>query len=529
MPARLTLQSKPLRLSFRKASWLCPRNPLPARRWYTAQARSACEAQSFAYTWLTKTPDEIVPDDVLASLRPIPASLAESGHIPILLVTPSFAPWVDPASPFLEQCVNRFLSDTPNARSLSPFHAVAAIIDRLPDVRGQPGDALISGQGQAQSDSEGISLLFVKAENVQGKATETRRIRSSGTEEPAFVFSVNTNAPDRPAHEVGLRLANTIFINGNENTLFGMRWTYNATSSRLALDQYLNLSNCIIISSANSVHNALRFPLYPVSRRRKVISGMGNILRQVAKSADDAQSNVPMPASSELERELPRYIDEHGIVDQRVSVWALVETPEMDVPTEAGSFQDRVSHSLRAGGKLHHVMSGGGGWGKKQGLLSLDPEISFSEATNREELLTVDQLFEPGAESADPTLGLPPFLSKGFGEDLSTLSQTAKPGDYVQFFVGVEPSEDQDKRPDIAKPQEGSISCQFGVVTGIPEVQTIDGQQKDLVIIPNYFGALSEKAITYQQPIMDVQANEQVFESGTKLNVPGCRVELTLA
>lgn len=465
---------------------------------------------------------------MLANLPPIPASLAESGHIPIFLVTPTFAPWIDPASSFLEQCVNRFLCDTPNARSLSPFHAVVAIIDRLPDVRGQSRDALISGRGQAQSDSEGISLLFVKAENVQGKAAETRHFRSSGTEEPALVFSVNTNAPDRPAHEVGLRLANTIFINGNENTLFGMRWTYNATSSRLALDQYVNLSNCIITSSVNSVLNTLRFPLYPVSRRRKVISGMGNILRQVAKSADDAQSNVPMPASSELERELPRYIDEHGIVDQRVSVWALVETPEMDVPVEAGSFQDRVSHSLRAGGKLHHVMSGGGGWGKKQGLLSLDPEISFSEA-NREELLTVDQLFEPGAENADPTPDLPPFLAKGFGEDLSTLSQTAKPGDYVQFFVGVEPSEDQDKHPDIAKPREGSISCQFGVVTGIPEIQRIDGQQKDLVVLPNCFGALSEKAITYQQPIMDAQANEQVFESGTKLNVPGCRVELTLA
>lgn len=468
-----------------------------------------------------------IPDDVLASLPPIPTSLVESGHTPILLVTPSFAPWIDPASPFLEQCVNRFLSDAPNTRS--PFHAVAAIIDRLPNVRGQSGDALISGHGQASSDSEGISLLFVKAENVQGKAAETRRFKASGNEEPALLFSVNTNAPGRPVHEVGLRLANTIFVNGNENTLFGMQWSFNATSDRFALGQYIDLSNCIVSSTANSVHNAFRFPLYPVSQRRRVISGMGNILRQLAKSTDD-QSNDPMPASSELERELPRYIEEHGIIDQRVSVWALVETPEMDVSTEADSLQNRLSRSLRAGGKLHHVMSGGGGWGKKQGLLSLDPETSFSEALNPEDLLTLDRLFEPGAESADFTLGLPPFLSKGFsGDDLSTLSQTAKPGDYVQFFVAVDPSDVQDRCPSIAKPQEGSVSCQFGVVTGVPEVQVIDGQQKDLVVLPNYFGALSEKAITYQQPIMDVRSNEQVFESGTKLNVPGCRVELTLA
>lgn len=394
----------------------------------------------------------------------------------------------------------------------------------------------MNGHGQGPSESEGISLLFVRADYIQGKAAAPRRLKASGTEEPALVFSVDTcssNAPGdetrRPVHEVGLRLASTIFVNGNEHTLFGMRWTYDPALDRVALDQSIDLSSCVITSTTDAVHNAFELPLHPVGQRRKVISGMGNILRQLAKSADDAKSDTPMPASSELEKELPRYIDEHDIVDQRVSVWALVETPEMDISNEASSVQDRLSQSLRAGGKLHHVMSGGGGWGKKQGLLSLDPEISFSETVNREDLLALDQLFDPNV-NADFTQGLPPFLSKGItGDDLSTLSQTARPSDYVQFFVSVESSHAQDTRPNFVRPQEGSISYHFGAVAGTPEVQTIDGQQQDLVVVPNYFGALSEKGITYLQPVTNAQANGQMLESGTKLDMPGSRVELILA
>ena len=473
---------------------------------------------------------------MLASLPPIPASFTESGNIPVLLVTPGFAPWIDPASPFLDQCVNRFLQHSADIRSRSPFHAIAAVIDKLPDAREQSGGALVDGHGQGPSESEGISLLFVKAENIQGKTAAPRRLKASGTEEPALLFSVDTcssNAPGdgihRPVHEVGLRLASTVFVNGNEHTLFGMRWNYDPSLDRFALDQTIDLSSCVVTSTADAVHNAFEFPLYPVGQRRKVISGMGNILRQLAKFPDEAKSDIPMPASSELEKELPRYIDEHDIDHQRVSVWALVETPEMDISNEADSIQDRLTQSLRAGGKLHHVMSGGGGWGKKQGLLSFDPEISFAEIANREDFLALDKLFDPNA-SADFTQGLPPFLTKGItGDDLSTLSQTARPGDYVQFFVSVEPGHVQDTRPDFAKPQEGSISYHFGTLTGTPEIQTIDGQQRDLVVVPNYFGALSEKGITYLQPVTNAQSTGQVSESGTKLDMPGSRVELILA
>ena len=60
MPARLALQPNSFRLSLKRGGWSLPRNPLTGHRWYTSQGKAAPKGQSFAYTWLTKTPDEIV-------------------------------------------------------------------------------------------------------------------------------------------------------------------------------------------------------------------------------------------------------------------------------------------------------------------------------------------------------------------------------------------------------------------------------------------------------------------------------------
>lgn len=381
-------------------------------------------------------------------------------------------------------------------------------------------------------ESEGLSLLFVKPENVRGKPAPPRRIRSPEVEEPALVFSVHAGAPHtagdtarKSIHEVGLRLANTIFVNGNENTMFGMSWTRDSASSSFVLDHSLSLSTCIIASAAKTVHNSFDLPLHPVSQRRRVVSSMGNILRQITRSTDDS-SDEAMPASSELEKELPRYISEHDIADPLISVWALIEKP--DVEPSIGDVQDRITKSLRAGGKLYRVMSGGGGWGKKQGLLSLDPDISLAEAATKEDLTVLNNLF---GHNTEPVQDLPPVFDKRLLiDDLSLLSQTASTGDYVQFFASVEPDRSQNVRSD---EQRTGLLYHFGVVFdaedyGGEPTDSTSIPQRDLVILPNYFGALSTKTITYSQPIIKADSNGEELESCTKLDVPGSRVGLDL-
>ncbi|PYI32974.1 hypothetical protein BP00DRAFT_367689 [Aspergillus indologenus CBS 114.80] len=488
-------------------------------------ANTASSARPIAYTWLTQTPGAITPDDVLLSAPPTPESLSRTDDVPIFLVTSAFASWIDLSShTFPERWINHFYSG-----STDTVHSIFAIVDKLPDTRPQASQ---DSEGPCAQEADGISVLLANRDNVQGQLAAPRRARSMEATDSGLVFSIPTSESQasnggsgKTIHEVGLRLANTIFINGKENTLFGARWIYDIAAKRYTLDNALDLSNCIVTSPAANVSDSFELPLYPVGQRRRVISSMGNILRQLSKHTD-TNSQDPMPASLELEKDLPRYIAEHNIVDQRVSVWALIETSEEGYAAGKEASRESLIEAIRKGGKLHRVMSGGGGWGKKQGLLSLDPETTFMEAAQKDGLLGLEGLFTAGgANVSSNSPPPPPFGMRGFGEDLSTLSQAAGPGDYVQFFVSVEPS--QSGWP---ASRTGGNAFHFGVVSDAEAVplQRESAEQKDLRVVPGYFGGLSEKAITYVQPMAGKESNGGVHESSSKFDIPGCRVALEL-
>ncbi|KAJ5978916.1 hypothetical protein N7501_002258 [Penicillium viridicatum] len=479
-----------------------------ANRWYATHGRP------LAHTWLTKTVEETTPDDILSSLPSVPvSSSAAPASVPLLLVTPSFAHWLDSSSPFLSQFLSRLYRHSPGNDTL---YAVTAVVDALPNT---------TAESPHLSESEGLSLLAVGQSGVQAKVAPPRLIRSSASEETNILFSFQPEAiaptGKGSAHEIGLRLANTIFVNGRETTIFGTRWLWDKASNGYSLDRSMDFTSCMITATSQAVDTTLELPLHPVTERRRVMTSMGNILRQLAKSTDLTSTDT-MPASSELERELPRYIAEHNIIDQRVSVWALVEKPDLDVADPGSSTHDRLIQSLHQGGKLHRVMSGGGGWGKKQGLLSLDPEVSFSGTANRDDLITLGQVFDPDTTTQLDTL---PSIDKGITvDDLSLLSQVATAGDYIQFFVSVEPTGAPGNVSSNHDSQEEPISYHFGMVADSMERETheVDEDSNGVVSLPRTFGALSEKAIAYSQPIK----GEMVSESCTKLNIPGSRVVL---
>ncbi|CAG8246897.1 unnamed protein product [Penicillium salamii] len=480
-----------------------------ATRCYATQTPSKV-GRPFAYTWLTKAAQETTPDDVLSSLPSDPASSSAAPvSVPLLLVTPSFAHWLDPSSSFLSQFLTRIYGSSPGINSL---HAVTAVVDTLPDTTSNNPDS---------NESEGLSLLAVDPSDVAAKVAPPRLIRSSASEETNLLFSIQTphiGQGKKTAHEIGLRLANTIFVNGKDTTIFGSRWLWDNNSNEFVLDKAIDFTSCMVTATAETVDATLEIPLYQVTERRRVITSMGNILRQLAKSTD-ATSTEPIPASTDLEKELPRYIKEHNITDHRVSVWALVEKPELVVADSSSSTHDRLVQSLKQGGKLHRVMSGGGGWGKKQGLLSLDPEVSFSGTINQNELISISQVFDP--KSGEP-LDTLPSIDQGIAvDDLSLLSQVATAGDYIQFFVSVEPTEsNRSRKTDV---NDEAISYHFGMVADSMELEAYNPEDsKEITTLPQTFGALSEKAIAYSQPMN----GDSKADSSTKLDVPGCRVTL---
>ncbi|KAI0815859.1 hypothetical protein GGR55DRAFT_366382 [Xylaria sp. FL0064] len=271
------------------------------------------------------------------------------------------------------------------------------------------------------------------------------------SQDTASCVSFVTNPLDgnTGALEVTLPLANTVFQNGKRSTLHASRWDVSNEGS-VALrtrDQKIRQQIAAIGDSVN--HTWPMIPLLPLTPPRRIVAGLGNIVRQV--EIDGSAT----PASKELEAIIPNIFEQRAQLEptsppRPIGVWCWVipphvmETRKFDTLNlfKAGASQteedillgsrETFSNLLSSGCRLHKIckkepfssvgaanhfiVSGGGGWGLKQGLLSLDPETNFSLPGQDDDMEMFIKSFKE-RNSAEPTSGL------------------ATPGSYLLFCV----------------------------------------------------------------------------------------------
>jgi hypothetical protein len=269
---------------------------------------------------------------------------------------------------------------------------------------------------------------------------------------------------------------------------------------------------------------------------------MGNILRQIV--GPDGES---VTASQELENIVPRYYNARGETSQATSVWALLIPKELMIPVShktnallkrpsdvdtasAGEdearweafwkrsnvWNDLIPKALASGARLHRVLSGGGGWGKKAGLLSLDPVATTADAGS----------VAPGI-SQEPT-------------DLSSaLQSVAHDGDYIQFFISGSITPRKPPSPDSLSYQLESlekltkVDSTWGWELGtVPStMDSIPGgswqhsapASEEVFVFKHTFGALAEGGITLHRQFRLKPEDAFWTISGSKLDVPYSR------
>jgi hypothetical protein len=145
--------------------------------------------------------------------------------------------------------------------------------------------------------------------------------------------------------------------------------------------------------------------------------------------------------------------------------------------------------------EISHQVSGGGGWGLKQGLLSLDPQTRYAA---------------PGDDDIES------FIRSFKGE--TAADNVITPGSYIQFLV--EPA---------TSPSEPASTTKTSSSTGLklPTVsigtcpanedqeQAMDG---DVQVLMDYFGALSSQGVF-------VASSPEV---STKIDVPNTRIAVNM-
>jgi hypothetical protein len=212
----------------------------------------------------------------------------------------------------------------------------------------------------------------------------------------------------------------------------------------------INISEDVLRDGNGSGRIYTRLPLRRLTKPRKVQEAMGNILRAL-----EMPEGTPHGASRELEAGVDKYIqslpDNVG-APERVDVFARLTTQEPSSPNPSELL-------LSPGTRLHRVLSGGGGWGNKAGLLSLDPQ-------GERDVQVFEQEFEARYDGTDAAHG-----------------GIVKTGEWVQFYVA-----------ENAAPAERGI--QFGAVGKMEDTRLVEddigGKERT---IADCFGGASEMGV----------------------------------
>ena len=441
----------------------------------------------------------------------------------------------------------------------STVEVFAAVVDQIPG-RGV-------GQSQAIKHDPGIDSASLAFEGVAYCITPQQIFQMPKALDPSYVTQRSRSVPDialtsaealplltfelhspkrleasmdletaaaQPPNLLSLPLANTLFQTGKTSTAFYSRWTFTSGKATELLTveskatrhvlQFSKQSSELHTPKAETIdqvrdHGISQMPLSYLTPLRTVGQCMGNVITKLHEG-DDASE---VPASRELEQSVSQFLEANDMPPQLVEVWALFIPKARYNSTNSSianlqnclakmnptnqELLDNVAPLLFEGGQLRKVLSGGGGWGQKSGLLSVDPDDGFAAEE------------QPLKKGLDEPL-LPSFLQpQGKNPELE-IKDVAKRGDSIVFFAGSVPpshvtvSSETNGRQDIEQ-RLLELGALPSTMDAIPEQASASDQyqaEESASHYPNRFGALSEGGLSFQ------------YEGAkTKLDIPGTR------
>lgn len=281
----------------------------------------------------------------------------------------------------------------------------------------------------------------------------------------------------------------------------------------------------------------LALPLHPLVPMQSIKTTMGNIISKVSPNrvdrSEDPQPGIVVPASQEVESAVSRYTDLDCTGGLHFPVWALILPSQMfqrdrsrdfahrllqlwnaakTEMHEAGRFHRLPANLIWKGARLHQVLSGGGGWGQKAGLISLAPERDLDRDGQQAH-------FDPDQDTKASRDAI--------------LQSVATEGDQVLFFAAppMPPREGVSSKPapkaqTHSLPEEHLDSFEFGTIpSSIDELAPTTDQQEPadgsskIETFLNHFGVLSEGGMALFRPPI----REQPLPVHTRLDVPYSR------
>ena len=381
---------------------------------------------------------------------------------------------------------------------------LAAVVDQIPITPRSDLQRLGSNSRTGEHGSEGISMAIVESNKAVPDlwSTPAQEAKSWDKQSPDQRYSLSivlkphdsllehgtTGEKLTPylVHRLQLPLASTLFQTGETSTLFAECWkaTYNRNGFReWARERRVLLEHQELHLPGPSPQHVTQIELYglkALTPPRVVAESMGNIIRKLEVGNNTGGTAT---ASQELEGQIVARKRLNDTSAYHPEIWAQV------IPREIWQSHPRkllsYSEGIEQGHRLHRVLSGGGGWGNKQGLISLDANSSFFPASNDVSLDLGDELDYDR-------------------EQRQALGEVVRPGDVVSFLRFKKPykplraSFERFDRDDSPLNIHARLQFLFGCTipmgdesVNLPALSEKPRVQPRYIMVHNVFGALS--------------------------------------
>lgn len=452
-------------------------------------------------TWLALASTDIDTTQILRQLPRVQAEETDGKREQItrraiFFATPRLARLFEPNSLFYTDAINTMFGSLRDGLSdRVKLESVVAVVDAVPwqtvaNYMGKPW--------RRNGGYEGLAVAILQQRS--GHMHLEKKIASP------FINFVQLQYGHRTSYQIPP--ANTLFVNGQKHTMTLDIWE-SYKGARFEFEDRKALSQIelpLLIRYEQDRTPRLSASLVPITKPAVITTSMGNIIREITRQ-DDAQT---MSASFELEQLVPTMVknkdqEQPGL---ELRVFAAIFPPSSNSPFSTGVASNHLLTMFRHGGRLHRVTSGGGGWGKKAGLLSLEPVTELNPEDQAEEAM--------------------PFLLQQNDETMPMpgASDVCPPGHMVQFLAswhdpqGARKSDLQNRQDrqqadsmhlwrnsDYYDADRWQATC-FGT-TVLPDtieasnVSQPPGKTAPLVFEPNTFGCLTTTAMGVKAPRFD--------------------------
>ena len=423
----------------------------------------------------------------------------------MVLLTPAHISLLSDSHTFVSSTIKRCF--WPN-RLGQKFDIIFAVVDRIPLPKASQishedlGSIQFLSSQRSIDGYEGISVAVMDSElaapDLWMKGREVYIKAAAITNQLSTLSFGFHRANKRSGKEVQIPLANTVFLNGRPTTLLAQRWikgTIKESRVNLACirevileKQTLRMTRSTdshITESSTEMDTRLR----PITPPRAVTAVTGNIVRQV-----EVDGNVSRPASKELEEAITDRLQSSRLERFKAEVWAMTKPQDTFAAKESLGVDFDLNRDIAQGARLYKVLSGGGGWGVKQGLLALDSDAGYSA---RDSQLDQERSFEEMDES-------------------ELFANVAHIGDTITFLTNEEVGGGQKEAnihncetlsgPWKLNLQENLI--EFGCLPSRKdEIPTAEPSTSELgslplsIVVKNYFGMLSEAGMSFKVSI----------------------------